>query len=59
MVAMEHLLIAIGEQDERYASEHYGAANACAGSRFLEGWQRRATQPFGGRKRRRRAAAKG
>jgi hypothetical protein len=24
--------------------------NACIGSRFLRGWQRDATQPFGGRK---------
>ena len=32
-------------------------ANACTGSRFLRGWQRGATQPFGGRKHRLARAA--
>jgi hypothetical protein len=87
MVTRERLLIAIGEQDERYGSERYGdqrseggaqigfpivgclvvrhrdlrlphfVANACTGSRFLRGWPRGATQPFGGRKRRLARAA--
>jgi hypothetical protein len=34
MVAMEHLLIAIGEQDERYVSEHYGDQRSEGGAKI-------------------------
>jgi hypothetical protein len=34
MVAMERLLIAIGEQDERYASERYGDQSSEGGAKI-------------------------